>query len=289
MRYIKNVRNGDYTEEKLNVKNIVFDMFMFLVVITLLSGITIVQAGTVRVVKRFGKVTEQVMYPGLNLKIPLIDSTLKYNTQKITYEASENPDESNATYTDYAVDTTTKDGQQVSLNYTVRFSADPTKAGWIANNIGREEALVEKVVKTDSRIHVRNIAREFNASDLYTGNVDEVQTKIEEVLRPIFEENGLFLDEFGLRSIKFGEEYINAIEAKQIEKEKVVTEEYKAEQEEFKKEQRITNAEGQAKEQELQRTTLTGEILQKMWIEKWNGTVPQVVTGNESLIFQLPQ
>jgi len=254
-----------------------------------LTSLRLVKAGTVKVVTRFGRVTGRMLRPGAHFIIPLAEGTITYNTKKVTYEASNEPQRSKATYTDIPVDTTTLDGQQIELNYTARFSIDPAKAGWIANNIGTEPDVVEKIVKTDTRIHARNIAREFNAADLYTGNISQVQKAIEDTLRPIFEENGLILDEFGIRSIAFTDEYINAIEAKQIEKERVITEENIAKQEEFRKEARITRAEGQAEEQRLQRATLTDTLLMKMWIEKWSGEVPNVVTGDQgNLLFQIP-
>ena len=254
-----------------------------------LTSFRLVKAGTVKVVTRFGRVTGRMLRPGAHFIIPLAEGTITYNTKKVTYEASNEPQRSKATYTDIPVDTTTLDGQQIELNYTARFSIDPAKAGWIANNIGTEPDVVEKIVKTDTRIHARNIAREFNAADLYTGNISKVQKAIEDALRPIFEENGLILDEFGIRSIAFTDEYINAIEAKQIEKERVITEENIAKQEEFRKEARITRAEGQAEEQRLQRATLTDTLLMKMWIEKWSGEVPNVVTGDQgNLLFQIP-
>ncbi len=254
-----------------------------------LTSFRLVKAGTVKVVTRFGRVTGRMLHPGAHFIIPLAEGTITYNTKKVTYEASNEPKRSKATYTDIPVDTTTLDGQQIELNYTARFSIDPTKAGWIANNIGTEADIVEKIVKTDTRIHARNIAREFNAADLYTGNISLVQRTIEDALRPIFEENGLILDEFGIRSIAFTDDYINAIEAKQIEKERVITEENIAKQEEFRKKARITRAEGQAEEQRLQRATLTDTLLMKMWIEKWSGEVPNVVTGDQgNLLFQIP-
>jgi prohibitin 1 len=262
---------------------------LLLGLVALSVSVRIVQAGTVKTVTRLGKVTGRVLSPGAHLIIPLAEATITYNTKKVTYEASDDPKGSMATYTDIPVDTTTLDGQQIELNYTVRFSVDPMKADWVANNIGTEVDLVEKVVKTDTRIHARNISRAFNASDLYTGNIAEVQKSIEDKLRPIFEANGLILDEFGIRGITFTPDYINAIEAKQIEKERVITEENIARQEDFRKEGRIIKAEGQAEEQRLQRETLTDALLMKMWIEKWNGEVPSVMSGDQgSLLFQIP-
>ena len=247
-------------------------------------------AGTVKIVTRFGKVTGRMLNPGAHFILPLAETTITYNTKKVTYEASDQPKSSRATYTDMSVDTTTKDGQQIELNYTVRFSIEPKKAGWIANNVGTENDVVEKIVKTDTRIHARNIARGFNAADLYTGNITEMQKAVEDFLRPIFKENGLLLDEFGVRGITFTDDYISAIEAKQIEKERVITEENIARQEDFRKEARIIKAQGEAEEQRLQRQTLNDALLMKMWIEKWNGSVPDVMTGDQgNMLFQIPR
>ena len=284
------------TQSSLNLENLDYRPYikplaiLILISILLLSSFKMVSAGTVKVVTRFGKVTGRRLNPGAHFVLPLVESTITYSTKKVTYEASNQPKSSQATYTDLPVDTTTKDGQQIEINYTVRFSIEPRRAGWIANNIGTETDAVEKIVKTDTRIHARNIARGFNAADLYTGNIAEMQKAVEDYLRPIFEENGLLLDEFGVRGVTFTDEYIGAIEAKQIEKERVITEENIARQEDFRKEARIIKAEGQAEEQRLQRETLNDALLMKMWIEKWSGDVPDVMAGDQgNLLFQIPK
>jgi len=256
--------------------------------IVILSSLKMVQPGTVEVVTRFGRVTGRVLHPGASFILPIAESTLRYNTKKVIYETTtvEKQQGSRADYKDYPVDTNTKDGQQVDIFYTVRFSIDPKKATWVAQNIGSEDDLVEKIVKTDSRIWTRNVTREFEAADLYTGNVLEVQNRVESQLKPSFEENGIILDEVGIREIKFTPQYIQAIEAKQIEAVRVETEKNRAEQAKFQKEARITQAEGMAREQELLRASITNELLRKMWIEKWDGKLPTVM-GSESNILDL--
>lgn len=250
-----------------------------------------VPAGTVKVVTRFGKVTGRVLNPGAHFVIPFVERTTSLSTKKVIYETTseEKQKGSEADYKDYPVDTNTSDGQQVDIFYTVRFSIDPTKATWVVQNIGNEMNLVEKVVKTESRIWTRNIPREFEASNLYTGNVVEVQNRIEARLNDVFSENGLILDSVGIREIKFTNEYVGAIEAKQIEAVKVETAQNKAEQAKHEKEATITRAEGAAKEQELQRSTISDELLEKMWIEKWNGALPQYMMGDSQALIQLPQ
>ncbi|WKZ29740.1 MAG: prohibitin family protein [Candidatus Dojkabacteria bacterium] len=260
---------------------LVMAVFVLVVVVALMST-TQIQFGTTGVITRFGALTDRTLQPGLHFKIPFVDDVVVYRTQKIIYETSDNPRTSEADYTDFPVETTSKDGQAVSIRYSVRFSIDPTKVQTVASTLGRENEVIEKVVKTDSRIFARNVPRGFTAEELYSGNVQDVEQEIVELLRPSFEKNGLILDEFGIRGITFSQDYQATIESKQIEKEKINIEEYKAQQEEFRKQQKITQAQADAEAQRLQQQTLSKELIQKLYIEKWNGTLPQVVNGGQS-------
>ena len=83
------------------------------------------------------------------------------------------------------------------------FAIDGKKAEWILNNIGTMDQLVEKVVKTEARSLSRNIPKKYTAAQLYSEQVFDVQAEIGNTLQPIFEENGIILDEFLLRKIDF--------------------------------------------------------------------------------------
>lgn len=268
-------------------------MMVIIALVVGLAGFKTVQPGEVAVVTRFGQVTGRVLSPGANFILPFAEGVIFYNTKKINYETA--PEEksvsSSADYRDIPVDTNTEDGQPVDISYTVRFAVDPTKATWVAQNIGPEEALVEKIVKTESRIWARNVPRSYSAEELYTG---EGSTRVQEAifakLKPVFEENGLTLDTVGIREIAFDKSYVEAIKSKQVELVRVEVEKNKAAQEQYRKEQRITAAEGQAKEQELQRTTISDELLRKLWIEKWDGKMPTYLGGSDaSTLLQIPR
>ena len=264
-------------------------VLLFVIVIPILRALSffvIINPAQVGVHTRLGRLKGK-FDPGFHFITPVIDSVIKYNTRLITYETSSYPKESKADYTDYPVDTTTKDGQPVHIKYTVRFRIDPSKVLWIYQNLGDEEQVVEKVVKTDSRGHVRTLAREFAAQDLYSGNIRELEELVSKELQKLFAEKGLVLDEFVIRSIDFSEDYVKAIEQKQIEKERVETEKYKAEQEKYRKQAMITKAQGEAEAQRLLQKNLTKELLTKMYIEKWDGHLPQVATGSNGVILDL--
>jgi prohibitin 2 len=267
-----------------------FSLFVVaLVIIGILSSMTTVGAGKVKVITRMGQVTGRVLDPGFHFKAPFIEGTTTYSTKKLTYETSDatSQKESGADYRDYPVDTNTADGQQVNIYYTIRFSIDPTMADDITQIIGSEESLVEKIIKTESRVWVRTIARAYTADDLYTGRVQDFQQAVFNQISPTFAENGITLDSVGIREIRFADEYVKAIEAKQIEAVRVETEKNRAESAKFEKERKITQAEAEAETQRLLRETLSAEVLQNKFYDKWNGVLPTVIAGESNLLMNI--
>lgn len=267
---------------KGKILKLVIGLAVFLFIVLPLLSVSLpfftVQYGQIAVINRLGKIN-RVASPGLNYKIPLIEGVDFYSMQKIIYETSDEQEQSGAEFKDQPVDSSTSDGQQISLRYTVRFQINPKKIEWVAQNLGKEEQIVERIIKAESRSMVRNIAREYTAQELYTGDVFKFQANVSKILKDRFSKNGVLLDEFLVRQIKFDEGYVKTVEQKQIEKEIVKTEEYKAEQEKFRKLQTITKAEGQAKAQEILKASIDPFILQKMAIEKWNGIMPNYLNG----------
>ena len=277
-------------------------IIIFLPYVSLLNPFFTVEFGTVGVVSRFGRI-DRLAESGLNLKLPFFERVNYYTTQKIIYETSENPTKSQyyndtrkganlnsveqkviSDDADFPVDTTTEDGQQVSIRFTLRYRLAPEKMLWIAENIGSQDQVAQRIVQAQSRSVARNIARGYPAQELYTGNVFSYQSDVEAKLKESFEQNGVVLDEFLVRQLVFSNQYIAAIEQKQIEQEQVRTEEFKAQQEEFIKEQRIVRAEGEAAAQALLRQTIDPLVLQKMAIEKWDGMLPTYM-GSDSVPF----
>ena len=166
---------------------IVAGVVLLFAFIVFMSSYTQIDFGKVGMVTRFGRITGQIMEPGLNWKAPFVDRVIIYRTQEIVYiteEQAGQTDRKAGTYVDYPTDTTTADGQQISVKYSVRFRIDSTKITRNANEIGDEKALVDKVIKFHARILARNIPKEYEALDLYTGKIQAVQMEFEDQLRP---------------------------------------------------------------------------------------------------------
>ncbi len=309
-----NARKGDINPGRGIVAGVIGFLLVFLV-LSMINSYTVVQAGSVAVVKRLGAVVS-VFDPGLNWKIPFIDDTIIYRTQDIVYETSDNPGGSNADYTDIEVDTATSDGQQITARYTIRFRIKPQEAANIVNSLGTEREVVEKIVKQNSRVWVRTLLRNFTANQLYSGDILTAQEVIAEQLHQDFEAEGLELVFFGLRQIGFTEAYKQVVEVKQIEAENIITKQNLARQAEFEKQRIITEAEAEAERQRLERIgvaqgeaesinlhaeadaaatlvraqaqaeaneliskSLTAGVINWQAVNQWNGRYPTVVSG----------
>ncbi len=255
---------------KLIPKIITGVVIFVIVLVLLLNTFVIVQAGNVRVLTQFGRTVGVIFQPGFHIKAPFIQNTVNYSTRQVTYETSDTPESSQANYRDYAVDTTSSDGQQITIKYTIRFAIDGKRAEWILNNIGTMDDLVEKVVKTEARSLSRNIPKKYTAAQLYTAQIFDVMKEIGDTLRPTFVANGIILDEFLLRKIDFTEEYFNVLEEKQIAEERIVVEQNVLEQEKIKKEQTIVKAEAEARDLEIRGEALRQypQIIQLEFIQK---------------------
>lgn len=252
--YQTTARRGRQTPNRqLSTAGAILVFLVILAVFSVPASFTQVEVGTVAVVKQFGRVVN-VFKPGLNFKIPFIQDVVVYRTQEIIYETSEDPDSSQADYPDFEVDTATSDGQQIAVRFTVRFRIDGVRAAEILENLGTEREMVEKVVKANARVRVRNILKRFQAADLYSGNVEAAEAAIAEQLLTDYEGEGIEMVFFGLRSIQFTDAYKQAVENKQIEAENIATKENLAKQAEFEKARVITQAEGEAEKQRLERT-----------------------------------
>lgn len=250
---------------------IVVGVIIFIVVlVVVLNSFVVVQAGNVRVLTQFGRTVGVTFQPGFHIKAPFVQNTVNYSTRQVTYETSDTPETSQANYSDFSVDTTSLDGQQITIKYTIRFAIDGKKAEWILNNIGTMDQLVEKVVKTEARSLSRNIPKKYSAAQLYSAGVFDVMQEIGDTLRPVFERNGIIMDEFLLRKIDFTEQYFNVLEEKQIAEERIVVERNVLEQEKIKKEQVIIQAEAEARQIEIKGEALKlyPEIIQLEFIQK---------------------
>ena len=102
----------------------------------------------------------------------------------------------------------------------------------------------------------------------------ELKQDIDRLLVDRLGQYGIILSDVSIINIDFSAEFNKAIEAKQVAEQEAKQAIFRAEQAKNDATARVNMAEGQAKAQALQQQALSPELLQKMWIDKWNGVLP---------------
>ena len=118
----------------------------------------------------------------------------------------------------------------------------------------------------------------------------ELKSDIDKLLVNRLGQYGIILSDVSIISINFSAEFNRAIEAKQVAEQDAKKAVFQAQQATNDATARVNKAEGEAKAQALQTQSLTPELLQKMWIEKWRGEVPSTFSSNgqSNFLFQIP-
>lgn len=218
--------------------------FVLTAVILVVSGIEEVDAGETCAVTWFGERSGS-KGPGLHYRIPIAEAYHCYSSRQLVYEAANNPEGSDADYTDVWVDTQTSDGQEIKVPYRIAFRVPESNVGFVYSEVATDmDGVVSRVVTTHSRPIVRQLARVYSASELYGGNtfeltddpddvaqieqpedkVPELESRVFEKLKPVFHENGVELLSVRVSKPEFEADYVNAIEEKQIAFERIQTE-----------------------------------------------------------------
>ena len=245
--------------------------------IVLISSITTVPTGYVGVKTKFGKVQEDVINEGLNLKTPFIEKIVKIDcrTKKIESENS----------------SASKDLQDVNIKVAVNYNVNKDNANKLYQEVGKEyeEVLVNPAILES----IKTVTAQYTAEELITKR-QEVSSLMQETLKNKLENRGFNIVDLSITDLNFSEAYNQAIEKKQVAQQNAQKAQYELEQAKIDNEKKIENAKAESEVMALQNQQVTENTLklkaleiQQEMISKWNGQLPTTVTGDVSTLFSL--
>lgn len=187
----------------------------------------------------------------------------------------------------------TKDDIKFTVNLACTAQIDEVNAArflYRYNNKALTE-IMDDEVKTKITSAVVGECAKYNQNEL-SSNTEAIMEKVSENVIPYFEERGITITALGLTGdFVYSDSVQKSIDQRfQAEKE--------AEAQEIKNQQEIANAEAEVEIAQMEaqailekQSVMDAEIRlkelenQKAWVEKWNGSVPQVVTGSDSNMY----
>lgn len=223
-----------------------------------------VNTGSVAVVKHLGKVTK-VKNAGTHYDFWLTNKYIKYDTKvrEITIE-------------DMAY---SSDAQQMTLNIKFQYQIMADKAIDITSSYGSLNALETRIQSIVTE-KTKSTLSGYTAMNIIA-NRSTLSPKVEDVVKKTLgDEYFVNVVNVAITNIDFSDAFEGAVEDKMIAEQKKLKAEYEAEA-------KIVSAEATAKANELLERSLTDKILQEMYINKWDGKLPQVVSDGNAM-FQVP-
>src|SRR5579859_1174858 len=153
------------------------------------------------------------LLPGVHIIVPIINEPFIYSTEVQTYTMSKTPTEGQIAGDD-SVSVLTSDGQQVSIDVSVLYSIDPAKANLV--HLQFQSRYQDDFVRPTVRSVIRDTASGYTVEDLYGPKRTDMQQKAHDVIAAKFSDNGFILRDLPVRNIMFSDQFIKAIEAKQV-------------------------------------------------------------------------
>ncbi len=169
------------------------------IVLAGVQTITQIEAGEIGVVKIFGKVQQNTLTEGLNVRNPFAEIV------KMDIKIQEQREKMNVP---------SREGLTISLEASVRFRLDPSMAPQILRTIGRANVYKERILIPSFRSVVRGITAQFEAKALYTDMRDSVAAAIQAQLHRATIPHGIIIETTLLRQVELPRDLSQAIEEK---------------------------------------------------------------------------
>lgn len=193
-----------------------------------------------------------------------------------------------------AFEVNSKDGSKFSIDPSMIVKIEDGKSPQIFKKYRKE---LQEVINGSLFIYVKDAARiVFNkyTADSIVSHRQEVDKSFDEYVRTAFAKEGFELEQL-TPGIAYPESYEEAINAKNkaIQDEMRVANEVKVAEAQARKvvvqaeadaKKKVIAAEADAKANQLRQTSLTPAVLEKAWIDKWDGKLP--VYGQTPTLFK---
>jgi prohibitin 1 len=266
----KNKFSGRYYIMDDNRKLIYAGVGLVVLLFVLLSfgPFTIIQPGHRGVIVRLGKVdTQKILGEGFAWKMPVLTDVKKMTIQIQKAEMD--------------AEAATKDLQSVRARVAINWKLDPEKVNVIYQTIGDEQDVLGDIMHPAINEVIKAACAKRNAEAILVER-EMLKKDVDDAFKIRMEKYGVIVVDINLVSFDFSKEFNAAIESKQVAEQQAKQAMYTAKKAEADAQAKINQAKGDAEAQRLQKITLSGIMLKKMWIDKWDGKLPKVMTGNSS-------
>jgi prohibitin 2 len=243
---------------------------LVLVLAILAAGsVTKVEYGHVGMRKTFGKLSEEILQPGVHMKWPFIQSVVEVNVQVAKAEAD--------------TSASSKDMQPVKTHLVVNHRVDEKSAYKLLMNVG--ENYETKIIAPAIQEVLKEVTAKYSADELISRR-DNVASEVQDGLTKRLARYDLLVQDISIVNFEFSKTFTESIEAKQAAVQQALRAENDLKRVEIEAKQKIEQAKAEAESLRLKKQEVTPELVrlkeievQEKALEKWDGKLPQVTGG----------
>jgi regulator of protease activity HflC (stomatin/prohibitin superfamily) len=232
----------------------------------------VIEGGHTGVRITLGSVSDDTLSEGIHFKTPV------NRIQKLEVNAG----------------SSSKDMQTVNSKIALNYRVDVKRSAELYKNVGL--TYEANIIAPAMQESIKAITARYTAEELITKR-QEVGDNIKNLLKEkITNNHGILVDNFNIIDFDFSKEFNAAIEAKQTAQQLALKAEQDLTRIKVEAQQKIAQAEAEAASLRAQKQEITPDLLklrgieaQLKAIEKWNGAMPQYITGDSGLMFNIPK
>lgn len=234
-----------------------------------------VDTGEVAVVKHLGK-AKDVKTAGTHYAFWLTNKYQKYDGKV------QNIDIETAAYS--------SDAQTMTVQMTLQYQVLTDKVMNIASQYGTLDALTTRITAIATE-KTKSVLSSHKAMDIIASRQD-MSPAVEEAIREaVGEEYFVNIVTVVLTNIDFSDAFEIAVEEKMVAEQQQLKAEYenqaKIAKSEADAQAKLIAAQAESEANKLLEKSLTDKILQEMYIDKWDGKLPEVVAGEDSMSYMI--
>lgn len=229
-----------------------------------------IQSGYRGIVLQFGAPTGKILDEGLYVIMPVMQLVESMSVQIHAYET--------------AAAAASKDLQNVSTKVTLNYAVEPTSVVKVYRDLRHD--YLDRIIKPGIQEAVKAATAMYTAEQLITLR-PKVRESIQSVLNERLASHGIRIDAMSITSFEFSDSFDTAIEAKVTAEQQALKAERDLVRIQTEAKQKIEGAKAEAEGLRLQRENISAELIElrrieayRAAIDKWDGKMPAVVTGN---------
>ena len=261
-------------------------LVVILLVVFVSASYVVIPAGHTGVALTFGKVEDTVLQEGLHFKVPFVQKIAVMDNLIVKM--------------DVITEAFSKDLQTITTVVAVNYHVGKENSQTVYKNVGLnfEEVLITPAVNEV----LKAVTAKYTAVELVSSRA-EVSMLLDDGLNEKLNNYGIFINELNIINWDFSEEYINAVEAKQVAEQNLIK--TRTEQEQAlviantEAQKRVIAAEAEANEikvlaeanaesNRIITESISEHLIKDQTVAKWDGKLPTVMSGSDNMLIDIP-